>query len=275
MLISYFFIPATHPKLKEKLKSIQANHFIIDLEDAIKESDLQKAIEVISSLENPETVYLRPPLFRSGTLDGELFENLLLLGFRKFLIPKFRSINHIHELEDCQLRILNEPISHILVIENSESLLCMHDIFKSTALRIEGIGFGSQDYCAETGLKHESEYLNHARFMIAATAKANGVNAIDIACMQIHDQEKIKSEIHDAFNFGFEAKFFIHPIQLEVLKSINFFTTDEIEYANSVLNYYHLNGKPAVFSYEGMVIEPPHIMQFQRIKKWSEQYGNK
>lgn len=255
--------------------TIQADHFIIDLEDAIKESELHRSIDIVSKLKNPETHYLRPPLFRKGYLDKELFERLLSLGSRKFLVPKFRSLNHIREIEKHQANIKKDAVSFVLVVENPESLMCINETLLTTRLNVVGIGFGSQDYCAETGLKHESEYLNHARFMIAAAAKANGVEAIDIACMQIHDQEKIKSEIHDAFNYGFDAKFFIHPIQLEVLKAYKFYSTAEIEYANKALYHYQNKGKPAVFSYEGRVIEPPHIKQFQRIKKWSEQHGNK
>lgn len=275
MIASYFFIPATHPKLTEKLLSIPADHFIIDLEDAIKESDLQKSIEILSNLDNPESVYLRPPLFRHGSLDKKLFKRLLNLGCRRFIIPKFRSRNNILEIENCQQALIKEPVSYILVVENPESLLCIKEVLQTTRLNIDGIGFGSQDYCAETGMKHEGQYLNHARFIIAATAKANGVRAIDIACMQIKDQELIKSEIRDAFNYGFDAKFFIHPAQLEVLKSYVFYSADEIHFAHKALEIYENHGRPAVFSYKGRVIEPPHIQQFKKTKKWGEQYGNK
>ncbi|MBK6345987.1 MAG: hypothetical protein IPF68_08600 [Bacteroidales bacterium] len=44
MLKSYFFIPGSHPRLIEKLESIQADVLIIDLEDSISATELDSII---------------------------------------------------------------------------------------------------------------------------------------------------------------------------------------------------------------------------------------
>ena len=56
-----------------------------------------------------------------------------------------RHIGHEY-LEKCEF---------ILLIENPNSLIYLKEILQETNLNVVGLGFGSHDYCLETGLKHK------------------------------------------------------------------------------------------------------------------------
>jgi citrate lyase beta subunit len=273
MIKSYFFIPASHPKLLEKIETIIADHIIIDLEDAVKKEDLEKALQLLSEITATEKYFIRPPLFRNEEFDKSLFLQLKKLGFRNYLVPKFRTFEQLKEIENClNDNELGETI-FILVIENPESLFGIREIILSTKLKITGLGFGSQDYCTETGMHHTYENLKYPRFLISGIAKSFHMNAIDIACMEVKNKEEIKREIADAFELGFEGKFLIHPMQIEVLENYIFYTDEQIREAEEILEEYLAAGQPAVFSFNGKAIEPPHIRNFEKIIEWSKYYG--
>ena len=273
MIKSYFFIPASHPKLLEKIETIIADHIIIDLEDAVKKEDLEKALQLLSEITATEKCFVRPPLFRNEEFDKSLFLQLKKLGFRNYLVPKFRNIQQLKEIENC----LNDnelgETNFILVIENPESLFGIREIILSTKLRITGLGFGSQDYCTETGMHHTYENLKYPRFLISGIAKSFHLNAIDIACMEVKNKEEVKREIADAFELGFEGKFLIHPMQIEVLENYTFYTHEQIREAEEILEEYRAAGQPAVFSFNGKAIEPPHIRNFEKIIEWIKYHG--
>lgn len=273
MVESYFFIPATHPKLNEKLASIPADYLIIDLEDAIREEELDDALIRLRQISTLNHVYVRPPLFRSEIADLKLFAELLDIGFKNFIIPKFRNIGHLTQIENELTQQQIHKTDFVLVVENPESLFSLKDILQSTKLKVTALGFGSQDYCTETGMRHSRENLMQPRFLISGMAKSMGMKAIDIACMEVKEEQLILEEIQDAFVMGFEGKFLIHPYQLKMLNTFPFFGEKEIKDAREVLSLYEAKGKPAVFSFKGKAIEPPHIRNYMRIVKWADSHG--
>jgi citrate lyase beta subunit len=236
MIESYFFIPGNHPKLVEKLNSIMADHFIIDLEDAVSKSDVSNSLTSVLSLASKELIWIRPVVFDGELARLDLFKGLLDNGFRNFVIPKTRKLNQLFRLEEAINRDVLNEINIILLVENPECLLNLPQIITETRLKIVGIGFGSQGYCTETGMKHNFDFLRVPRFQIMNTAKALNIKCIDIACMDKNAGEIYKNELQEAFDMGFDGKFLIHPRQLEVLKDFQFISSDQIEEAYDILN---------------------------------------
>ncbi len=275
MIESYFFIPGNHPSLDKKIETIKADNLIIDLEDAVSTIEISDSVNTILCLASKETVWIRPVVFEDGRLEFDLLRKLLDSGFRNFVIPKARKLNQLSRLEESiSDNILNE-ISIILLVENPECLLNLHQIITETRLNIVGIGFGSQDYCTETGMRHNFDFLRVPRFQIMNIAKACGLACIDIACMDTSAGEIYKNELKEAFEMGFDGKFLIHPNQLKVLNEFPFINSDQIEEANSILNEYQRLSRPAVFVFKNKAIEPPHIKNYLKIIDWSVKNGKK
>lgn len=275
MIESYFFIPGSHPKLIEKTINIKADNLIIDLEDAILKSDIQTALGELNSIKNKGGLWIRPVVFEIGKEQLTVFKALLKIGFRNFVLPKIRNLKQLKNLESSiNNSILNE-LKIIILVENPECLLNLNEIIVNSLIKIEGIGFGSQDYCSETGMKHTLELLKTPRFQIMNTTKAHGIKSIDIVSMDSKAGEMFKSELREAFEMGYDGKFLIHPSQLEILKRFPFYTKEEVIEAEDIINEYTKLQKPAVFVYNNIAIEPPHIRQYIKIVKWGNNYGTK
>lgn len=275
MIASYFFIPANHPKLIEKLYTVHADFLIIDLEDAVEESERNKALTTISSMDLKSNLWIRPVVFEPSNQVSLVFNKLVQSGFKNFIIPKIRNLFQLKQLENSIGQSDLGELKIILLVENPECLLNLHKIIESSIMRIEGIGFGSQDYCTETGMKHNFDYLRVPRFQIMNIAKAYGVKCIDIACMDTQASAIFKNELRESHEMGYDGKFLIHPNQLKALQQFPFHTREEIKEAMDVIESYERMGKPAVFVFKNNAVEPPHIKQYLNIIKWSQNYESK
>ena len=271
MIKSYFFIPANHPKIFDKIQTIQADSFIIDLEDAFDSKDELNIYDILKRIPNKQEIWVRPKLIENNKLHGKVLIKLCGIGFANFVLPKIRNVGHLKLIEKC----IGENSQVILLVENPECLHNLPQMVEKTKLSIAGIGFGSQDYCLDSGMKHESNLLHYPRFIISNTAKAYGIKCIDIACMEIEKENLFREELAEAFSMGYDGKFIIHPKQLNILKSYPFYSKKEIDEAEKVLSEYERLGKPSVFQHKGKAIEPPHINNFLKIKSWRDKHEKK
>lgn len=255
MLEAFFFIPGNHPKMQEKIDSLPADHFVLDLEDAISSSDLHASLQSLSRIRNQSNIWVRPRLQFSNE-DKDLLLRLNELGFFNFIIPKLENRNQFNYLES----VLDHELTNlILLIENARFLNTVSDVLQKSKLRIEGIAFGSQDYCLNSSMKHGLNVLSTPRFMISNLAKAYEIKSIDIASMDLSAGEDFVQELTAAHDYGYDAKVIIHPKQLMALKSFEYFSLSEIQESYEIINQYESLGKPSVFVYKGRAIEPPHI----------------
>lgn len=266
MLKSYFFIPGNHPKLISKIGSIEANEIIVDLEDSVKNSDFDEVVSNLGVLGYRGDIWFRPSLTRGRSLDLSSITFLMKAGFRKFVIPK---INNFEDFEKVESLLLNKSseIDLLILIENAWMLQKIEYIIENCKLKLHGVGFGSHDYCLQTGMMHRYELLLFPRLQIMNIAKAHNILCIDIACMDIDNKANIEKEIQQAFQMGYDGKFFIHPNQLSILDEFVFYSKDELEENENILTEYIKLGEPSVFNYRGRTIEPPHIAKYLEIKR--------
>lgn len=269
---SYFYIPGNHPKLEKKLKSIKADTLIIDLEDSVGEDEVVNVIQKIGKVEK-KAIFVRPRLFKEGVFLEQTLKDLLKIGFINFIIPKFETIDDLREVENTlsNLSITDEKI--ILLIENPKAYHFLKEIILQTKLNLVGLAFGSQDYCNTTGLKHDLDLLTVARFNISSIAKAFNLTPIDIACMYVKNDEIFLKELESASDMGFEAKFAIHPHQLNLIKNFKIYSELEVKKAQEVIDEFKRLNQPSVFVFKGKAVEPPHIQQYLKILNYNN-YGS-
>lgn len=272
MIKSFFFIPGNHKELSKKLVQIESDFTIIDLEDAISKNEVEAAVKNLSTIPNLQKYFVRLTLFNNGKFEGDVLNKVVGHGVRRFVIPKFRTLQEFQLVEEYLVNIPEVEI--ILLVETAQGMISIEHILTQTKLNILGIGFGSQDYCNETGMEHNDENLKIPRFLILNMAKAHDVMAIDIACMAIRDNSKFVSELSQSKSLGYDGKFIIHPGQLSLLKNFDYYGEKEISEARDVIDTYENLNKPAIFLHNGRTIEPPHLKHFAKIIKWADSRNN-
>lgn len=268
---SYFFIPADHPKFYSKINEIKADEIIIDLEDAFNQSKTDIILNELKNLNEKEKYYVRPNIF--GKPNGlEFLSNLFDLGFRKIIIPKFYSAEYLKRIEKFISNKILKEVIFILLVENAKALIELHETLIKTALNIKSIALGSQDFSNNTRIKHDLETLYYPRLQLSLIANANKIEAIDIASMNISNKKEYFRELDSGEKLGYDAKFLIHPIQLEFLNEFNEEVRKELIFAKEMISIFEKKGKPNIFKYKGRVVEKPHIDYYKNV---IEKYENK
>lgn len=272
MFKNYFFIPASNIRyIKKSLEIDNIDCRVFDLEDSILSADLEDALELISRIEKKKTDWLRLPLEHSG------FKNIDLkdkdVGINNFVIPKFEGFNEI-QLIINEILSMNSKAKFILLIENAKSYIDLDKILSKFSECIEGVSLGIHDFSVSTGIKNDYRLLENIRMNISILAKAYMVEAIDIVSIDIKNQNIFIDEVINGFVLGYRSKFLIHPLQLETIKSIGFYTKEEIAEYQEVLDYFHLNieGKGAVFLFKDKVYEKMHIKEIKKIVLWGNEF---
>ncbi|TFY76212.1 hypothetical protein EWM64_g7799 [Hericium alpestre] len=98
--------------------------------------------------------------------------------------------------------------------------------------------FAAEDYCADTSVirTRSRQELLYTRSKIVNVAKAFGLHAIDMVCVNYKDVDYLKDECADGRRLGFNGKQAIHPAQVDVIHSTFVPTPEEISRAAKILH---------------------------------------
>lgn len=252
-----------------KLPSIPADVFIFDMEDTIGITEIEQCIINLSETPFSKNHYIRPKLVENRVVNSELIENLILLGYHKFVLPKLESKTMWDEISQ---RVDLSKLEIILLVEHPRFLLELDQILVTEPPYIKAIGLGSHDYCAFAGLKHSTENLQRIRFELSWLAHAYDYLCIDTASMNVGDTESFSAECISAFEMGCLGKFVIHPSQLTVLQNASYFSQEELDWGNKAVHALSnmSNAELSAIIVEGRVLEKPHIKKLEQMKPYLE-----
>jgi len=280
MLHSYFFIPANNPGFISKIAKIEADNFIFDLEDSLSKSEIESGISNLANIKSIEKHFVRPAIIcdEDGDFDFDIFEQLVNIGFTKFIIPKLYRISDLRQLgKDLLTRLQTDckKLHFILLVEHPACLMSLKEIISEGILNLIGLALGSHDYCNQMNMKHTLDNLAFPRQVILNIAKANNLTAIDIASVNVTNIDEFSDECYHAFSMGFDGKFILHPLQLEALKKVKYYSEVEIEEAHRVFPLIKSLGYDEfkAIKINGKVFERPHLKRILRIISWYEEFG--
>lgn len=268
---SYFFVPGTRLHKIPHIQELSVTEIIVDLEDAVKFSERTYILEQLKSKPNYKDFYIRIPLYNEfEEINTFIFKDLYENGFRKFVFPKIQKSDDFN-------KIISESnytdLQIILLVETSRFFLEVKDILLEYEKMFSGIGIGSHDFMAEIGGVHDLKNLEYVRLQILYLARMINIKAIDIASMELKDENLYKNEIIDGFTKGYDGKFFIHPWQINTFKSISLYSKEELNWAKKIKNELVKVGSEREFNpiiLDGQIIERPHLAKAEKIIKYYE-----
>ena len=272
MIKSYFFVPASKESFIKKsllLKGIYSR--VLDFEDSISDSEIDKAIDLVQKNKVLSSDWVRIKL----SSDFEyLSQRLIQLGFRNLILPKLKDFAHTNDVIERLLKI-HGKVRFILLIENAMVYLQLNDILSKWHPYIDGIALGSHDFSAATRISHTMSGLHPIRLQLSLIASAFDLVSIDVASMNISDEKAFSDEIKTAYDLGYRAKFILHPFQLKVLDGFPFFSESEIKEAQDVLEKFEdnaISNSEVVIKHNGKIYETPHLENLKEKIAWGKQY---
>ena len=270
---SYFFVPASKLNKLQDITKKGIEKIIIDFEDAILSNDRERHLKEFLKIENFRELWVRVPLRAefNDDIDIGFLTKAYRLGIRNIVLPKI-----ISSRELVEILLLFLKSNFLLLIEHPRLLIEIKSIFKDNPeiiKPIKGLGLGSHDLMTYLGSKHDYSQLDYPRKEILYLAKAYGVEAIDIASMNINDEVSFAKEIEYAVINGYDSKFLIHPNQFNWLKEYSRGNKELLIWAQKIAeklpkNYDRGSIEPFILNNE--VIEKPHVIKALEILKNEE-----
>jgi len=111
-------------------------------------------------------------------------------------------------------------------IESATALFHIGDIARWKSKNREEAGgvltallFAAEDYCADTSIIRTKSRMGllYTRSQVVVAAKAFGLDAIDMVCVNYKDPDYLRDECEDGRRLGFDGKQAIHPSQVDII----------------------------------------------------------
>lgn len=254
---SYLFVPAINPRMIEKAVMSQADRIILDLEDAVADSEKEKAREEVKKA---VILYreVKPIYVRINSMKSPFWKEDVLAVLESeaagIVIPKLESD---HEIKEVVVQTRGQ-LAIIPQIESAKGIQHAYDIAKADRT-IERLAFGSLDFAWDIGceLTEGGLELLFARSQLVIASRAACIESpIDTIYPDFHDQAGLEQEAIAVKKLGFKAKLIIHPKQIEPVNKVFSPSREELEWARQIVKEFE-QADHAVIQVDGKMIDFP------------------
>ncbi|XP_038673960.1 citramalyl-CoA lyase, mitochondrial isoform X2 [Scyliorhinus canicula] len=173
-------------------------------------------------------------------------------------------------------RTLKEPMNLITFVETAVGLLNFKAACEEAqclgahaGFRLDGVVFGSDDFCASIGATRtkDARELVYARQKVVVTAKAFGLQAIDLVYIDYKDEEGLCRQSREGALMGFTGKQVIHPSQIPIVQEAFSPNPERVKWAQELIDAFgeHQKLGKGAFTFRGSMIDMPSLKQAQNV----------
>ena len=269
---SVLFSPADQPALMQKAPGSGADTVVFDLEDAVAPGRKAEARESVNGvLTDPKFGPECEVCLRVNPTPNVADEDIAvaLSGAPRIdsvMVPKADSAASVREMDE----LLDEhgyDLPLIALCESAAGVLHAEEIAATPA--VDAVAFGAEDLSADIGATRteSGDEVSHARQHVVLAASAARIDAIDTVFTDIEATERLAEETRFAGQLGYDGKMAIHPAQVSVINEAFTPDSDEVEWAERVLearDEADAEGR-GVFRVDDEMIDAPLIARAERI----------
>ena len=261
---NFLFVPGTRPDRFLKALDSGADTVVLDLEDAVAEEEKVNARNAIRAAWPSFTEEQKQRLAIRTNSPGSKFysADLILaqdLSVTCLVIPKSESLDQMNGAA----AILPDT-AIVPMIETAIGLSKINEIANSN--QVLRLALGNLDLQADLGMvcDQEETQLQTARFQIVLASRlARIAPPIDGVTPSTDDVSRITDDVQRAKAMGFGGKLCIHPKQVPIVKATFMPTSDEITWANRVIEA-DTASKGATVKLDGQMIDRPAVLLARR-----------
>jgi citrate lyase subunit beta/citryl-CoA lyase len=273
---SILYMPGSNTRAMEKARTLPADGFIFDLEDAVapeaKEIARRQAIEAAQA----GGFGSREVFIRINSLDSPWGADDLAAAAAAapdaILLPK---VSNPAQLETVGQRLLDTHadlrIRVWAMIETPLAILNVHAIAAvavDSETRLAGFVIGTNDLAKETRTRLVPGRAPMVPWLMTciAAARTFGLDVLDGVYNRLGDAEGFAQECRQGRDMGFDGKTLIHPSQIGPCNEAYSPTAAEVEEAQKIIAAFDLpeNRDKGVVQIEGKMIERMHADMARR-----------
>lgn len=269
LLRSMLFAPGNKAELLQKFPKIQPDAAVIDLEDAVPDSEKEAARENLQKF----GTFFKDEKFsvfaRVNPVTSEFFEpDIQAAGsdLDGIVIPKISSVEELKKAETV-LSSTSFASRIVVGIETVKGLVSVQQILSSSS--VIATYFGAEDYIADLGgvRTASNEEVLFARSQMGIAGRLTGVPVIDQIVADFSDGERFTNEAAQARSLGFAGKLCIHPSQVSLANNSFSPSEEEVARAKELLSAYEnavAQGSASIV-FNGQMVDEALAKQARRI----------
>ena len=270
---TWLFVPATRIDRVEKAFASGADAVIVDLEDAVAQTDKAQARAALKDYyaAEIEAKSYRPIWLRINKADSAEFAKDLALCQQ---LPRLAGVvlAKAEQAADIEKVYQETRLPVIAVIENAIGLYRANEMAKASGLLAFSYGFLDlcNDLQVQVGTASADIIANQIRYQLILTSKVHQLLApIDSVYADFNDSKGLHKRVQLWSQMGMSGMLCIHPKQVDIVKQALQPTDSELEFAQRVIEEYERSGQ-AVFKVEGNMVDAPVIERSYQLLSLAE-----
>jgi citrate lyase subunit beta/citryl-CoA lyase len=261
--LSYLFVPATRLDRIDKARGSGAHAVIVDLEDAISVDTKIEARHALQRMLRPT----HPVIVRINGVGTPWFDDDLSLcrhdGVAAVMLPK------AEDAADLQMvhAVCGRPV--IALVETARGVSNVTAVARAPG--VMRLAFGAIDFRLDLGLP-VSDYHQldvYRAGLVIASRVARLSPPVDGPTTVVDDPELVRTEALAARRLGFGAKLCIHPAQVDAVNEAFSPTSEEIQWAQRVVEAFDA-ARGGVVTLDRKMIDVPVVEMARRVLASSE-----
>lgn len=264
---SVLYLPASNARAIQKARTLDCDVAVLDLEDAVAPE--AKADARAAAVQAVRDGGFGPRLgVRINGLDTDWgLDDLAAMkaaGAKLVVAPKVETPEMVHALTAGLAR----GSALWAMIETPRALLALAEIASADGA-LDGLMLGVNDLAKAlgTGTSSDREPFKPWLAMLVATARANGLLAVDGVFNRIDDAQGLAAEAAQGRLYGFDGKSLIHPSQIAAANAAFSPSENEVAQARAIVAAFaapEAKGQGAI-RVNGAMVERLHLDQAQAL----------
>jgi citrate lyase subunit beta/citryl-CoA lyase len=257
---TYLFVPATRPDRISKALSLDVDVVIVDLEDAVAESEKDLGRSIVSHLRGEARLFIRINSARTPHFESDVVACGQIEGLGGVVLPMVEGADEIDRLRP----LLESRVGVFALVETPRGILAAEEIASSGAERLM---FGCADYSSAVHAAPSNELFAYPRSCLVVASAAAGLPApVDGPTTSYDDPLALREDLRAARALGMGAKQCIHPSQVQAAREAFEASTTEREWAQAVLRAAESH-YGSVFAMDGEMVDEPVIERARGIMR--------
>jgi len=268
-LRSMLFAPGNKSELLEKFSKIQPDAAVIDLEDAVpdtEKTEARKNLQKYGSAVEGRGFALFTRVNPISTGYFELDIQAVPPEIDGVIIPK---VSSVEELDEAQIIFSRNSVEANIVvgIETVQGVVSASEILGNRS--VVAAYFGAEDYVLDLGgvrtVGNDEVFL--ARSQMGMASRMTGVPVIDQIVADFSDSKRFVKEAEQARALGFSGKLCIHPSQVLLANQSFSPSAEEIIRAEELLTAYDqaVSQGSASVVFDGQMVDEALAKQARRV----------
>jgi len=239
-LRSVLYVPGSNARAIEKSRSLPADAFIFDLEDAVAPSAKEEARERVCAAMNVGGFGRRQAVIRVNGLASHWgYDDIVAAAKSRanaILLPKVEGGDVVRQAEAILADTAAGETAIWCMVETPRGILHAEEI-ASASRRIRCLVMGTSDLAKDLGAMHTRERLPFLTSlgMCLLAARACDVAIIDGVHLDLEDEEGLVHACRQGAELGFDGKTLIHPKTIGIANTAFSPSPEELEWSRRII----------------------------------------